>query len=109
MEKFGWFYKVHNALPTSWADGDLSTHSGKSDFSLLGQIDTWNYRKTTDAYTGECGKVQGSADGLFAPGVFGREKELRIFSTDICRFVFQQVVFSSNNMFFDISQAFDIL
>jgi len=82
MDKFGWFYKRNG---TSWADGDLSTHSGKSDFSLLGKIDTWNYRKTTDAYTGECGKVQGSADGLFAPGVVGREKELRIFSTDLCR------------------------
>ena len=72
---------------TSWADGDLSTHTGESDFSLLGQIDTWNYRQTTDAFTGECGKVRGSADGLFAPGVFNTEKELSIFSTDLCRYV----------------------
>ena len=70
---------------TSWSDGDLSMHTGADDLSLLGNIATWNKRTRTEAYPGDCGKVRGSSDGLFPPGMASRKSSISIFSTDLCR------------------------
>jgi len=82
MDKFAYFYKRNG---TSWADGDISMHTGEDDISKLGQISTWNYRKSTDAFSGKCGQVRGSSDGLFAPGTLSMKDRFEIFSTDSCR------------------------
>lgn len=82
LDKFAWFYQRNG---TTWSDGNLIMHTGEDDISLLGRIDKWNYETTTSAFPGECGKVQGSADGLFAPGTLIMENEFKIWSTDTCR------------------------
>jgi len=82
MDKFGWFYKRNG---TTWSDGDLSMHTGEDDISLLGKISTWNYATSTSAFPGECGRVRGSSDGLFAPGTLAMRDNFEIWSTDICR------------------------
>lgn len=82
MDKFGWFYKRNG---TTFSDGDISMHTGEDDISLLGQISSWNYKTTSSAFPGECGKVRGSADGLFAPGTLAMTDNFDIYSTDVCR------------------------
>merc|ERR1719348_821902 len=81
-DRFGWFYERNG---TSWSDGVIRMHTGKGDIERLGEIISWNGEKTTDAYTGECGKVRGSADGLFPPGYAERNSKLTLYSTDLCR------------------------
>jgi len=82
LDKFGWFYKRNG---TSWSDGDLSMHTGSEDISLLGNIVSWNRRNRTDAFSGDCGIVRGSSDGLFPPGLTSSKNTISIFSTDLCR------------------------
>jgi len=82
MDRFGWFYKRNG---TSWSDGSLAMHTGEEDISMLGKISSWNHATTVSAFPGECGKVQGSSDGLFAPGTLAMENSFKIWSTDICR------------------------
>lgn len=53
---------------TSWADGSLEMFTGEGDISRLGEVASWQGSDTTAAYEGECGRVRGSADGLFPPG-----------------------------------------
>ena len=62
-------------------------HTGAGDISQLGRIETWNRRPSTEAYSGKCGEVQGSADGLFPPGTAFQEETIDFWSTDLCRFV----------------------
>ena len=59
--------------------------TGEDDIEKLGEIVSWNHENKTDAFTGECGKVRGSADGLFPPGITFITNTLSIFSTDLCR------------------------
>lgn len=82
MDKFGWFYKRNG---TTFSSGDLSMHTGEDDISLLGKISTWNHKTQSDAFSGECGKVRGSSDGLFAPGTLAMKDRFELWSTDICR------------------------
>ena len=51
----------------------------------LGKIATWECREFTNAFEGECGRVTGSADGLFPPGLALVSDTLSMFSTDLCR------------------------
>ena len=68
-------------------------HTGEDDISLLGKISTWNYATSTSAFPGECGRVRGSSDGLFAPGTLAMRDNFEIWSTDICRTIqFQRLV-----------------
>jgi CD36 family len=60
-------------------------YTGEDDISKLGQIDTWNGRKRTAAFPGECGQLTGSTDGLLAPGYLAVRDEFQIWSTDSCR------------------------
>jgi hypothetical protein len=60
-------------------------HTGEDDISLLGKISTWNHQTRTSAYSGECGQVRGSSDGLFAPGTLAMKDRFELWSTDICR------------------------
>ena len=60
-------------------------HTGEDDISLLGRISTWNYKTTSTAFPGDCGKVRGSADGLLAPGTLAMTDNFDIYSTDVCR------------------------
>jgi len=82
MDKFGWFYKRNG---TTWSDGNLNMYTGEDDITRLGEISSWNYKDSTDAFPGECGKLRGSSDGLFAPGKLASQETFQIFSTDICR------------------------
>ena len=60
-------------------------HTGVDDMSLLGKIASWNKRTRTEAYSGDCGLVRGSSDGLFPPGLTSSMDSISIFSTDLCR------------------------
>jgi len=82
IERFGWFYKRNG---TSWADGTLRMHTGEGDIGRLGDIVTWNGKERTEAFPGECGRLQGSADGLLTPGKLTNADKFDIWSTDICR------------------------
>jgi len=82
MDKFGWFYQRNG---TSWSDGKLVMRTGKDDISKLGQIVSWNGSNRTDAFSGDCGVVRGSSDGLFPPGLAATTDSISIFSTDLCR------------------------
>jgi len=82
LEKFGWFYKRNG---TSWADGGLRMYTGVDNIEKLGQIHSWNQRNTTDAFSGQCSAVTGSADGLLAPGLLRKAESFDIWSTDSCR------------------------
>jgi len=81
-DKFGWFY---NRNGTSWSDGTLEMFTGENDINKLGKIASWQGSNRTEAYEGQCGKVYGSADGLFPPGLAAISDSLSLFSTDLCR------------------------
>ena len=70
---------------TSWSDGDIEMRTGEDDVESLGEIVSWNGEKRTEAYEGECGRLRGSADGLFPPGVAETTDSLSFYSTDLCR------------------------
>ena len=70
---------------TSWADGSLEMFTGEEDIARLGEVASWQGSDTTAAYDGECGRVRGSADGLFPPGAAHVSDTLQLFSTDLCR------------------------
>ena len=59
--------------------------TGEDDMNNLGKIATWEGREFTNAFEGECGRVTGSADGLFPPGLALVSDTLSMFSTDLCR------------------------
>ena len=59
--------------------------TGENDINKLGKIASWQGSNRTDAYEGQCGKVYGSADGLFPPGLAAISDSLSLFSTDLCR------------------------
>ena len=70
---------------TTWSDGTLEMFTGEDDIENLGKIVSWDGSETTDAFEGECGKVRGSADGLFPPGIAAVSDTISMFSTDLCR------------------------
>jgi len=82
MDKFGWFY---NRNGTTWSDGTIEMFTGEDDMNNLGKIASWEGREFTNAFEGECGRVTGSADGLFPPGLALVSDTLSMFSTDLCR------------------------
>ena len=59
--------------------------TGEDDMNNLGKIASWEGREFTNAFEGECGRVTGSADGLFPPGLALVSDTLSMFSTDLCR------------------------
>ena len=59
--------------------------TGQDDINNLGKIVKWNEATSSPAYEGECGKLRGSSDGLFPPGVADVEDTLTLYSTDLCR------------------------
>ena len=61
-------------------------HTGEGDIDRLGDIVTWNGKERTEAFPGNCGRLQGSADGLLTPGKLTNADKFDIWSTDICRF-----------------------
>jgi len=81
-DKFGWFYKRNG---TTWSDGDIEMRTGEEDIERLGEIVSWNNESRTEAYEGECGRVRGSSEGLFPPGVADITDSLSFYSTDLCR------------------------
>ena len=70
---------------TTWADGKLKMQTGESDMGSLGRIETWQSSSKNEAFEGECGKVRGSADGLFPPGISHLTDSLQFYATDLCR------------------------
>ena len=59
--------------------------TGEDDIDSLGEIVSWDGESRTEAYGGECGRVRGSAEGLFPPGLADVTHSLSIYSTDLCR------------------------
>ena len=59
--------------------------TGQDDIDALGEIVSWNHANTTQAYDGDCSKVQGSAEGLLPPGMTDTSHSISIYSTDLCR------------------------
>merc|ERR1719336_2428438 len=82
LDRFGWFYKRNG---TTWADGEIEMRTGEGGIDRLGEIVSWNNETRTEAYEGECGRVRGSAEGLFPPGLADIKDSLTFYSTDICR------------------------
>ena len=70
---------------TSWSDGVIEMRTGEESIERLGEIVSWNGENRTEAYGGECGRVRGSAEGLFPPGVAEMTDSLSFYSTDLCR------------------------
>ena len=70
---------------TTWADGEIEMRTGQDDIDALGEIVSWNHANTTQAYEGDCSKLQGSAEGLLPPGMTGTSHSISIYSTDLCR------------------------
>ena len=60
-------------------------YTGEDDIENLGKIVSWQGSDRTDAFEGECGRVRGSADGLFPPGIAAVSDTISMFSTDLCR------------------------
>ena len=97
LDKFGWFYKVIilscllwvrficQRNGTSWADGDIEMMTGQDGIETLGEIVSWNHQKRSQAFQGDCGKLRGSAEGLFPPGKTATANSISIYSTDLCR------------------------
>jgi len=82
LDKFGWFYKRNG---TTWSDGDIEMRTGEESIERLGEIVSWNGENRTEAYEGECGRVRGSAEGFFPPGLAEITDSISYFSTDLCR------------------------
>jgi len=82
VDKFAYFYKRNG---TSWADGTTRMHTGEADIERFGDIITWNGKNTTQAYKGECSKIEGSADGLLTPGKLLHGDHFEIWAADVCR------------------------
>ena len=59
--------------------------TGQDDIASLGEIVSWNDANTTQAFQGDCSKLRGSAEGLFAPGRTDASPSISIYSTDLCR------------------------
>ena len=61
--------------------------TGEDDIKNLGKIVSWNGAESHPAFSGECGRVTGSSDGLYPPGAASLDSlhTLTIFSTDLCR------------------------
>ena len=59
-------------------------YTGEDDASRLGQINTWNDQHQTN-FDDECGKVQGSAQGFYPPGM--TKPNILLYSHEACRFV----------------------
>ena len=59
--------------------------TGEGDIDSLGEIVTWNNKTRTEAYEGECGRLSGSSEGLFPPGLADIKDSLTFYSTDLCR------------------------
>lgn len=62
-------------------DGSFNMNTGASEFSMLGNIEMWQYSNRT-FYRDECGVVRGSTGELWAPE-FGQE-EVFVFASDLC-------------------------
>ena len=60
-------------------------NTGQDNINNLGKIVKWNDATSSPAYEGECGKLRGSSDGLFPPGVAEVQDTLTLYSTDLCR------------------------
>ncbi|KAI5745962.1 hypothetical protein M8J76_015879 [Diaphorina citri] len=80
QDRFGWFYP-RNTSDTY--DGLVNIHTGVDDLTELGMMGAWNYMNQTPYYTGNCGKVQGSAGDLYPPAI-ASEDAFSIYATDIC-------------------------
>ena len=59
--------------------------TGENDIETLGEIVSWNNQNTTEAFEGECGRLRGSSEGLFPPGLADITSSISFFSTDLCR------------------------
>jgi len=88
-DKFGWFYKRNG---TSWGDGVFNTFTGASAHELLDRIHTHNHQTRTH-FQGECGKIKGSADGMYPSFTVGQNDKsvnsmpdtLDMYSHQSCR------------------------
>lgn len=69
---------------TTWGDGEFNMFTGEDDVSRLGQIHTWNHQHQTN-FDDECGKIQGSAQGFYPPGM--TQPNILLYSHEACRFV----------------------
>nr|CAD7606429.1 unnamed protein product [Timema genevievae] len=63
-DKFGWFYMRNGTA--SW-DGHYNMATGAGDIYQIGQLKKWNYSNRTRFYSGDCGRIHGSAGELWPP------------------------------------------
>lgn len=59
-------------------------NTGTDDINKLGLLTRWNYKNTTDMYTGNCAKVQGTVGELF-PANSATTSDIQLFANDLCR------------------------
>lgn len=60
--------------------------TGADDIRKMGQIHTWNYKKHSETFGGECGQVTGSMGEFFPPNLTPQDT-LWLFVPNICRTV----------------------
>uniref|UniRef100_W8B820 Protein croquemort n=2 Tax=Ceratitis capitata TaxID=7213 RepID=W8B820_CERCA len=83
FDKFGYCYPRNYSADVT---GIFNIHTGADDIRKFGQVHTWNYKDTTNAYAPECAKVYGSA-GEFQSLYLQPNKPVDFFLSDICRSV----------------------
>uniref|UniRef100_A0A1B0C4Z0 Uncharacterized protein n=1 Tax=Glossina palpalis gambiensis TaxID=67801 RepID=A0A1B0C4Z0_9MUSC len=67
-------------------DGHFNVFTGADDIRKMGEIHTWNYKKHSRIFEGECGQVTGSM-GEFFPPILTPQDTLWLFVPNICRAV----------------------
>nr|CAD7431136.1 unnamed protein product [Timema monikensis] len=80
-DKFGWFYMRNGTA--SW-DGHYNMATGAGDIYQAGQLKRWNYSNRTRFYSGDCGRIHGSAGELWPP-LRSRDDKIDMFVPDLCK------------------------
>uniref|UniRef100_A0A1B0FR51 Plasma membrane glycoprotein CD36 n=1 Tax=Glossina morsitans morsitans TaxID=37546 RepID=A0A1B0FR51_GLOMM len=82
-DRVGYLYTRNNSATY---DGHFNVFTGADDIRKMGQIHTWNYKKHSETFGGECGQVTGSMGEFFPPNLTPQDT-LWLFVPNICRTV----------------------
>ncbi|XP_045473991.1 protein croquemort-like isoform X2 [Harmonia axyridis] len=84
-DKFGLFYGTNGS---EGKDGYYNMHYENDD--KFGAIATWNYRNTTDFYTGHCNDIKGSAGEFYS--INQKKDQIVFYSPELCRYAVMEYV-----------------
>nr|CAI5833429.1 unnamed protein product [Callosobruchus analis] len=67
-------------------DGEFNMDTGISG-GQIGQLKRWKFQDHTPYYPEKCGRFDGASAGDFFPGNLKKDSIIKMFSSDLCRFV----------------------